>query len=192
MHGNKQQQAKHATLRLGKNKNGTNRRNSTLCDLQQNSRSGTLTLAKSHKLPENMSDHERQARHVSRCAYSTRAVKWRPQVMFRGSFGYIICLCPRAPPPYTQLAPSGPYLHLTLLLRAYFFTVLCTETACCAGKDGVPVMICYTLQPILNSWRGLLLAALTERMTPGTLVFTVWLSVLYMCSMAWLATRVSG
>jgi hypothetical protein len=32
MHGSKQQQAKHATLRVGKTKNGTN---STLCDLQQ-------------------------------------------------------------------------------------------------------------------------------------------------------------
>jgi hypothetical protein len=49
--------------------------------------------------------------------------------------------------PYTS-QPAQAELLLTLLLRAYFFTVLCTETACCAGKDGVPVMICYTLQPI--------------------------------------------
>ena len=90
MHGNKHQQARHGTLRLGKTRTGQKHQ---LADLRQKRLAGILTPAKSHKLPENIPDQERQASHFSRCAYTSRRVYKHPNVMFRGTFecrGYTV------------------------------------------------------------------------------------------------------
>ena len=90
MHGNKQQQARHGTLRVGETRTGQKHQ---LADLRQKRLAGILTPAKSHKLPENIPDQERQASHFSRCAYTSRRVYKHPNVMFRGTFecrGYTV------------------------------------------------------------------------------------------------------